>query len=191
MIYLPCQSRRHVDPQSICRSTQRGSISVQSVAGVYKLGKERSADIGGFPDAGMFEEALLALRGRIAYRAGVVAVAQILHLDRSLLATSLLINVPPLICVPAPEVAEESREPLSQQRAQSRQVGRHDGEARLDGVQGRAPCAFEAAILRLVKRLGEHANPDDSDDCDSVTWAGKSVAASLQVESGVLTNRWS
>lgn len=154
MIYRPCQFRRHVDPQSICRSTQRGSISVQSVAGVYKLGKERSADIGGLPDASMLEEALLALRGRIAYGAGVMAVAQILHLDRSLLPTSLLINVPPLICVPAPEVAEEPREPLSQQRAQGRQVGCHDGEARLDGVEGRAPCAFEAAILRLVEPLG-------------------------------------
>lgn len=154
MIYLPCQFRRHADPQSICRSTQRGSISVQSVAGVYKIVKERSADIGGFPDAGMLEEALLALRGRIAYGAGVMAVAQILHLNRSLLPTSLLINVPPLICAPAPEVAEESREPLSQQRAQGRQVGRHDGEARLDGVEGRAPCAFEAAIFRLVEPLG-------------------------------------
>lgn len=149
------------------------------MAGVYKLGKERSADIGDFPDAGMLEEALLALRGRIAYGAGVVAVTEILHLDRSLLPTSFRINVPPLICVPAPEVAEESREPLSQQRAQGRQVGCHDGEARLDGVEGGAPCACEAAILRLVEPLGEHADPDDSDDCDSATWAGQSVAASL------------
>lgn len=153
-MYLPCQFRQQAGQQSICRSTQRGSISVESVVGVYKLGKERSADIGGSPNASMLEEALLALRGRIAYGAGVMAVAQILHLDRSLLPTSLLINVPPLICVPAPEVPEESREPVSQQRAQGRQVGRHDGEARLDGVEGWAPCAFEAAIFRLVEPLG-------------------------------------
>lgn len=130
----------------------------------------------------MFEEALLTLRGRIAYGAGVVAMAEVLHLDMSLVllpptASSLLV-VPPLLRPRAPEVAEDPREPLSQQRAQGRQAGGHDAQARLDGVEARAPPGLEAAILGLVEGLGEHADPYDSDHCDSVK-GGRGVSDGL------------
>lgn len=147
--------------------------SVSSRSPRINSGIKWGADIGRLPDSRMLKEPLLALRGRLAHGPGVMAMAKVRHRNSSptlptcaAAAAALVGREPVLVRAPAPEAAEQPWEPLPQQRAQRRQAAGHDAQARLDRVEAGAPRVHVAALLGLVVRVDEHAEPDYSHDCD-------------------------